>query len=98
MVEKQKFHRVADRLVNALRGRADFHAFGNWSRAGRHQLRKAFRLNEAHPATAFDTDVGVVAIAGNLDAHVVRHLDDRFAFFSLVCLSVNRELGHKELD
>ena len=42
------------------------------------------------------SDVGVVAVPGDLDAHFVRNLNDALTFFRVVRLSVDRELGHKQ--
>jgi len=98
MMKEQKLHRVPDRFADALGVGADCHAFGNRRCACRHQLWSAFDLDQTHPAAGLDADVRMVAISWNLDAEVIRYLNDRLAFFSFVRLAVNRELGHKELD
>ena len=81
--------------MNALGVRPDFHVVRNRCGAGGNQLGSAFDLNKAHAATAFDADVGMVAITRDLDADVVRQLNDRSSFFGLVHLAINRDLRHK---
>ena len=95
MVQKQELHRVADSLVNARSVGADFHVVRDRSCARRHELRRAFHLDKTHAATAFNPDVRVIAIARNVDADIVRDLDDGFTFFGFVYLAVDRDLGHK---
>src|SRR2546421_4957168 len=98
MVEQEKLHRVADRFVNSLSVGADFHVIGDGSGARWHELWIAFDLYQTHAATAFDSDVGMVAISWDLDADLIGHLDDRSSFFGLVHLAVDCDLGHKRLD
>jgi hypothetical protein len=98
VMQQQEFHSVANRSVNPLGIRADFHAFRNGRRTRRHQLGSAFHLDEAHPAASFDSNIGVVTVPRNLDAYFIRDLNDCLTFFRFVRLSVDRELGHNRLD
>ena len=97
MMQQQELHGIPDGLMDPFGVRTNFHAFGDRRRARRHQLWNAFDFNEAHPAAAFDSNVRVVAVPGDLDAHFVRNLNDGLTFFRVVRLSVDRELGHNSL-
>ena len=97
MVQKQKLHRITDSLLNALGSGAHFHVVNDGSGARRQQFREPFDFDQTHPATAFDTNVGVVAVAWNLDADIIGNLDDGSSLFRVVYLSVESDLRHKEL-
>ena len=98
MMQKQKLHRVSNRLPDALRIGANFHFVRDRRRTGGRQFRRAFNLHETHAATALDANIGMVTIPRDLDAHIIRHLDDGFALLDVVCLVVDRDLRHNELD
>ena len=98
MMKQQELHRIPDRFVHALGIRADVHVLGDRSRASRQQFRSALDLDQAHPATAFDPDIGMVAIPRDLNANIIRHLDDRLSLRGLIDLSIDRDLRHKKLD
>src|SRR5262245_38647541 len=76
VMKKQEFHRIADSLVNALCIGADLHVIGNRRGARGEKLWRAFNFHETHPATAFDTDVGMIAVTRDLDADIVRYLNN----------------------
>ena len=56
------------------------------------------RLDQTHPAAALDPEVRMVAVARYIDAHVIRNLDDGFSGIDLVDLTVDGDLGHKDLE
>ena len=63
-------------------------------RTRRHQFRRSLYLDQTHSATALNSDIGVIAVARNLDADLVGNLNDGSAFFSFVYLAVDRHFGH----
>src|SRR5262249_17463669 len=98
MVKEQKLHCIPNRLMNALRVGTNFHVVRDRRSARGNQLWSALGLDEAHPATAFYADIGVVAGTRNLDSAIVRQLNDRLSLFGLVYLSIESDLRHKLLD
>jgi hypothetical protein len=96
MMKQKKLHGIPDCFVNALGVGADFHVVGHGGCACRHELWCALDLHETHAATAFNTDVGMVAISRNLNADIIRHLDYCSSLFGLVHLAVDRDFQHKQ--
>ena len=94
MMEKQKLHRVAHRFLNPRRVAPYYHSVPDRSRTRGHELRGTFGLDQTHPAAAFNSDVGVVAIPGDSNADLVSDLDDGLARINRVDLTVKRELRH----
>ena len=76
MVQEQKLHGVSNGLLNPRGVCSHDHAIGCRSCAGRHQLGKFFDFDQTHPAAAFDSDVGVIAIARDLNAELVGDLNN----------------------
>jgi hypothetical protein len=97
MMQKQEFHGIPHGLMNTFGVRPDFHVVRNRRRTGRDQFRSAFHFDEAHPTAAFNSDIRVITVTRDQNTNFVRNLNDRFAFFSLVYLAVNGDLGHKQL-
>ena len=58
----------------------------------------ALGVDQAHPAAAFDPDVGMVVVAGDLDTDFIGDLDDRLPALDLVLLIVDRDFGHNHLN
>jgi len=98
MVKEEEFHRVPDGLMDALGVGADFHIVGDRGGAGRYKLWCALYLDETHAATAFNADVGMVAVTRNFDADPIGNLDDGSSLFGLIHLAIDRDLRHKQLE
>jgi hypothetical protein len=98
MMEEQEFENITNGLLDALGVGPHNHAVGHRRGARGYQLGSFFDFHEAHPAAAFDSDIGVIAIPGDMDTDLIRNLDDGSAFFDLVHLTVQRELRHNRLE
>ena len=85
---EQQFQCHAAVFAQALGVRGNLHAFGDFQRAGRQQLRRAFHLDEAKPARADIINAFEVAERGNLDAGLGRGLQNGRTFFGADLLSV----------
>src|SRR6266496_1107708 len=77
MVAKQHFDHALARLPDLLVVGGDDHAFADYRRAGRLQLRHLLDTNQAHAARALQRQVRVVAERGHLDTDGFAGLDEK---------------------
>ena len=94
MVDQQEFKDTLAGLMHQRRIRADHHAVHRGHGAGGDRLRRAFHLDEAHPAIAGDRKSLMEAEMGNLDAQAFARLHHGRARLDLDFNAVDGELRH----
>ena len=89
MVVQEQFDDVAASLADGGRVRLHLHAFPHLRTARRHIKAHAFDVDDADAARAGQTQVGMVAKPGDVDAQLLRRLHDRRALRHLKRLVVD---------
>src|SRR5687768_1261139 len=92
MVNQQELEYAGARFDDVWRLSVHDHAVGARRRARRLQLRHLLYLDDAYAAGAVDTEAGVIAVVGKLDAVLEGRLKDCLAFFDRQFPSVDGDL------
>jgi hypothetical protein len=98
MMQEEELENVPNGLLYALGIGPNNHAVSDRGSTGRNQFWRLLDFDETHTATAFDSDIRVIAVAWNVDPDLICNLDDGRALLDLVHLTVQCDLRHNPLE